>query len=90
MPDGLSMSPGGVISGTPTTTGTFTGTITAANGTTPDATQAFSIVITQAPAITSAAPPGAGVVGTPTTTPLPPPVPRPSPSPPRACPTDSP
>ncbi|MFO1529957.1 MAG: hypothetical protein U1F77_09570 [Kiritimatiellia bacterium] len=53
-----------MISGTPTATGTFTGTITAANGTTPNATQAFSIVITQAPAITSAAPPGAGKIGT--------------------------
>ncbi|MFO1529955.1 MAG: hypothetical protein U1F77_09560 [Kiritimatiellia bacterium] len=59
-----------MISGTPTTTGTFTGTITAANGTTPDATQAFSIVIgsaTLAPAFTSASPPATGFVGVPYT-----------------------
>ena len=35
----------GVISGTPTTVGTFSGTVTATNGTAPDATQNFSIVI---------------------------------------------
>ena len=34
-----------MISGTPTTAGTFNGTITAANGTLPNAAQAFSIVI---------------------------------------------
>ena len=66
LPAGLTLSSAGVISGTPTTAGTFTGTVTAANGTAPNATQAFSILITAnpvAPVITSAAPTG-GVVGT--------------------------
>jgi hypothetical protein len=56
-----------VISGTPSAAGTFPGTITAANGTLPNATQAFSIVISLAPVaptITSAAPPATGTVGT--------------------------
>lgn len=50
-----SLSPGltlnattGVISGTPTASGTFTGTIVASNGTLPNASQAFSIVISPA------------------------------------------
>ena len=67
LPTGLAISAAGVISGTPTAAGTFNGTITAANGVAPDATQAFSIVIsaaTVAPTITSAAPPAAGTVGT--------------------------
>jgi hypothetical protein len=38
-----------VISGTPSAAGTFPGTITAANGTLPNATQAFSIVISDVP-----------------------------------------
>lgn len=45
LPAGLSISTGGVIAGTPTATGTFPGTITAANGTLPNATQAFTIVV---------------------------------------------
>jgi YVTN family beta-propeller protein len=45
LPPGLSLSSAGVISGTPTTVGTFTGTVTATNGTAPDATQDFSITI---------------------------------------------
>jgi hypothetical protein len=45
LPTGLAISTAGVISGTPTAAGTFNGTITAANGTSPNATQAFSIVI---------------------------------------------
>ena len=63
LPTGLSLSTGGVISGTPTTAGTFTGTIQAANSTAPNATQAFSIVISQAPTFTSSAPTGTGAVG---------------------------
>ncbi len=54
LPTGLSLSAAGAITGTPTTTGTFNGTVTATNGIVPDATQAFSITINQAPAITSA------------------------------------
>jgi hypothetical protein len=43
------MTTAGVISGKPTTAGTFTGTITAANGTAPNATQPFSIVVSVVP-----------------------------------------
>lgn len=43
LPDGVSISVAGVISGIPTAAGTFTGTITASNGIPPDATQAFAI-----------------------------------------------
>jgi hypothetical protein len=50
LPTGLTMSTAGVISGTPTAAGTFPGTITAANGTAPNATQAFSIVVSVVPA----------------------------------------
>jgi hypothetical protein len=66
LPPGLALNASGVISGTPTTTGTFIGTIAATNGVLPDATQDFSIVIAPAPAaptITSGTPPN-GVVGT--------------------------
>ena len=50
LPPGLALSAAGVISGTPTASGTYTGTITANNGTTPDATYSFSIVVAAAPA----------------------------------------
>lgn len=45
LPPGLTLSSAGAISGTPTTAGTFPGTVTATNGTPPDATQDFAIVI---------------------------------------------
>jgi hypothetical protein len=45
LPPELSLSAGGMISGTPMTAGLFTGTVTATNGNSPDATQDFSIVI---------------------------------------------
>jgi hypothetical protein len=64
----LGISSAGAISGTPTTAGTYNGTITAANGVAPDATQAFTIVVGSepvAPTITSAPPPGTGTVGMP-------------------------
>lgn len=50
LPPGLALSAAGVISGTPTASGTYTGTITASNGTAPDATYSFSIVVAAAPA----------------------------------------
>ena len=50
LPTGLAMSTAGVISGTPAAAGTFSGTITAANGTTPNATQVFSILVSVVPA----------------------------------------
>jgi hypothetical protein len=46
LPPGLTLSSSGVISGTPTTTGTYTGTITADNGVGTPATQSFSITVT--------------------------------------------
>ena len=65
LPPGLSLSVEGVLSGTPTTTGTYTGTVTASSGTPPDVTQDFSITIVEAaPVITSGAAVG-GTVGTP-------------------------
>ena len=47
LPPGLSLV-GSSITGTPTTAGNYTGTVTAANGVAPNATQNFSIVITAA------------------------------------------
>jgi PKD repeat protein len=61
LPPGLSLSSSGGLSGTPTTDGTFTGVVTATNGTAPDATQPFSIKITIPPSITSAPPPDGSV-----------------------------
>ncbi|MEP7288598.1 MAG: Ig domain-containing protein [Chloroflexota bacterium] len=47
LPPGLTLYGNvGTISGTPTSVGTFTGTVTASNGTLPNATQNFSIKIT--------------------------------------------
>ena len=45
LPDGLNLSPGGVISGTPSKTGSFPFKVKAANGISPDATKEFSINI---------------------------------------------
>ena len=64
LPTGLSLSTAGVISGTPTAAGTFTGTVTASNGIGAAATQDFSITVNQAPAFTNGPPPGTGVFGT--------------------------
>jgi hypothetical protein len=50
LPTGLTINSAGVISGNPTAAGTFSGTITAANGTLPNATQPFSIVVSMVPA----------------------------------------
>src|SRR5262249_10457264 len=53
LPPGLSLGSAGVIAGTPTAVGTFTGTVNAGNGVGGDATQAFSIVVDQVPAFTN-------------------------------------
>jgi hypothetical protein len=50
LPTGLTISSTGIISGNPTTAGIFAGMITAANGTLPNATQPFSIVVSVVPA----------------------------------------
>jgi len=53
LPPGLNLTSAGVLSGTPTTIGTYSGVVTATNGTLPDATQSFNITISLAPSITS-------------------------------------
>jgi hypothetical protein len=45
LPPGLSLSSSGVISGTPTTPGSYTTTMTAANSVNPNATTTFTIVV---------------------------------------------
>ena len=55
LPTGLTLSSAGLLSGTPTQSGSFPVTLTATNGTLPNATQAFTVVVNAAPAITSAA-----------------------------------
>lgn len=50
LPAGVEISEGGVISGVPTTAGTFNGIVTAANGTLPNATQPFVVVVNVVPA----------------------------------------
>ncbi len=54
LPTGLTLSAAGLLSGTPTQSGSFPVTLTATNGTLPNATQAFTVVVNAAPAITSA------------------------------------
>ena len=68
LPDGLTLSSDGVIDGTPTTEGTYSGTFTASNGTAPDATQEFSItIILQGPPHITSSPPPGGAAGNPYT-----------------------
>ncbi len=54
LPTGLTLSSTGVISGTPTAVGVNPVTITASNGTAPNATQTFSFSLSQPTSITSA------------------------------------
>jgi uncharacterized repeat protein (TIGR01451 family) len=61
LPPGLTLSAAGVISGTPTTAGTFSFTVEASNGVNPTALLESTITVNQAPAI-SGTPPG-GTVG---------------------------
>jgi hypothetical protein len=55
LPTGLTLSSAGLLSGTPTQSGSFPVTLTATNGTLPNATQAFTVVVNAAPAIASVA-----------------------------------
>jgi len=55
LPTGLNMSSAGVIAGTPITAGPFSGTISATNGTLPNATQAFTITVGVVPTTISSA-----------------------------------
>jgi len=55
LPAGVTFSAAGVLSGTATGTGTYNITITASNGVSPNATQSFTLIVGQIPAITSAA-----------------------------------
>ncbi|MCJ0901938.1 putative Ig domain-containing protein [Rhodococcus sp. ARC_M6] len=50
LPTGLTLSPAGVLTGTPTTTGTFPVTVTATNGVGTPATLTVTLTITAAPA----------------------------------------
>ena len=56
LPAGITLSGAGQLSGTPVTGagGTYSMTFTASNGVSPNATQAFTLTVRQAPAITSA------------------------------------
>jgi hypothetical protein len=53
LPAGVTLTSGGLLSGTPTQSGTFPITITAGNGVAPAATQIFILTADAAPAITS-------------------------------------
>ena len=64
LPTNLNLSSAGVIPGTPSVAGTFTGTVTASNTILPNATQNFSITINGPPAITNGPPPSPATVGT--------------------------
>lgn len=56
LPAGVTLSPSGVLSGTPAagTGGSYTITIRASNGVSPNATQSFTLTVDQSPALTSA------------------------------------
>jgi Putative Ig domain len=47
LPSGITLSSAGVLSGSTTQSGTFPVTITATNGVSPDATQSFTLTVTQ-------------------------------------------
>lgn len=50
LPSGLSLSSTGLLSGTPTQTGSFPITVQATNGVSPDASESFTVVVNQPPA----------------------------------------
>ena len=55
LPNGLTLSAAGLLSGTATQGGVFPVTLTATNGTLPNATQIFTVTVNQPPTFTSAA-----------------------------------
>ncbi|MDR5698757.1 putative Ig domain-containing protein [Agromyces aerolatus] len=61
LPPGLSLSPEGVISGTPTTVGTYSFAVEASNGVDPTALLGSTITVNEGPAISGTPP--AGIVG---------------------------
>jgi PKD repeat protein len=65
LPGGLTLSPDGQITGTPTTSGTFTFSVTATNSAGVAAAGPFTITIAQRPAFTASNPATSAVVGTP-------------------------
>jgi hypothetical protein len=62
LPTGLTLSPGGVLSGTPAQEGTFSVTVTASNTYAPNATDSFTLTVNGPPSLSGA--PTAGKVGT--------------------------
>jgi len=64
LPAGLSLSSAGVLSGTPTTTGTANFTVRAADSGTQTATKAFALTINNPLSITTSSPLPSGTVGT--------------------------
>jgi len=54
LPPGLTLNPSGVLAGTPTAVGDYNFTVSAGNGAAPGATLTTHLLVTQAPAITSA------------------------------------
>ena len=60
LPDWLTLSPAGVLTGTPPTAGSFPFTLTAANGTAPDATIEVTVDVAAAPVVD---PPATGSLG---------------------------
>jgi uncharacterized repeat protein (TIGR03803 family) len=64
LPNGLTLSSAGVLSGTPTQTGVFTGTVYSGNGIGADSFQNFTITIQQQPAFESPVPPARITVNT--------------------------
>jgi hypothetical protein len=64
LPPGLTLSAAGNLSGTPSTAGTFTGTVDAGNGVGTDATQAYSITVAKATPTIGASAAATVVLGT--------------------------
>ena len=61
LPPGLALSSGGVISGTPTASGSYLVTVTASNGFGTNPTKTYDLLVSQAPAFTNGPPPNAAV-----------------------------